>query len=170
MAADTEKTFKKWLDDHKGLILKVLRSFAENTQDQDDLFQDICLQLWLSVPNFDGKAKASTWIYRVALNTAIVYRRGQKRRKHRPQQWLSFRCESQNENPVPLLDETIEKVYEAVRKLPRLEASVVLMSLEGLSYNEMADVLGISADNVGVKLNRARKNLAQLLKGLIDDL
>jgi len=71
---------------------------------------------------------------------------------------------------VPLLDETIEKVYEAVRKLPRLEASVVLMSLEGLSYNEMADVLGISADNVGVKLNRARKNLAQLLKGLIDDL
>ena len=169
MSSDTEKTFKKWLDDHKGLIFRIIRAYAKEQQDQDDLFQEICLQLWLSIPNFDGKAKPSTWIYRVALNTALVYRRKEKRRKSHRQQWLSFGCESQHESHAPDVDETIEKVYEAIRKLPELESYIVLMSLEGFSYNEMADVIGISPDNVGVKLNRVKKKLAQSLKGLIDD-
>jgi len=170
MTAETEKTFKKWLDDHKGLIFRILRAYAEEHQDQDDLFQEICLQLWLSITNFDDKAKPSTWIYRVALNTALVYRRKEKRRKRHRQQWLSFGCESQHGSHTPDVDETIEKVYEGIRKLPELESSVILMSLEGFSYNETADVIGISADNVGVKLNRAKKKLAKSLKGLIDDL
>lgn len=170
MAPETEKTFKKWLDDHKGLIFRIIRAYATEQQDQDDLFQEICLQLWLSIPKFDGKAKPSTWIYRVSLNTALVYRRGQKRRKRRHQQWLSFGYESQLKNHAPEVDETIAKVYQAVRELPEPEGSVVLMSLEGLSYDEMADVLGISSGNVGVKLNRAKKKLAQSLKGFVDDL
>jgi RNA polymerase sigma-70 factor (ECF subfamily) len=162
-----ETTFKQWLGEHQGLIFKVIRAYAGTLEDQDDLFQEILLQLWFSIPNFQGKAKVSTWIYRVALNTALVWNRSEKRRrKHstpvavlRPQQ---SNCSGQSE-------EIIGRLYEAIRKLSKVDASVVLMHLDGLAYSEMAEILGISESNVGVKLNRAKKQLAQLLDGLIDD-
>jgi RNA polymerase sigma-70 factor (ECF subfamily) len=167
MLVDSETTFKEWLNEHPGLILRVVRAYGSTANDQDDLFQEILLQIWLSIPRFEKKAKASTWIYRVALNTALTWNRGEKRRRKHTALMTTFRpqqsgCSGQSE-------EIIERLYGAIRKLPKVDASVVLMHLDGLAYNEMSEILGISENNVGVKLNRAKKQLALLLDGLIDD-
>jgi RNA polymerase sigma-70 factor, ECF subfamily len=168
MTAELETTFKQWLGEHQGLLYRVVRAYGNTAEDQDDLFQEICLQMWLSIPRFEGKAKVSTWIYRVALNTAMVWNRGEKnRRKHRDI-FLTITPQQQTGDSQPS-QEIIERLYEAVRKLPKVDTSLVLMHLDGLSYDEMAQILGISESNVGVKLNRAKKQLAQLLGGLIDD-
>jgi len=169
MTADLETIFKQWLGEYQGLLYRVVRAYGNTAEDQDDLFQEICLQMWLSIPRFEGKAKVSTWIYRVALNTAMVWNRSEKsRRKHRerlitigPQQKTSDSRQS---------EEIIGRLYEAIRKLPKVDTSLVLMYLDGLGYDEMAQILGISENNVGVKLNRAKKQLARLLGGLIDDI
>ena len=168
MTADLETIFKQWLGEHKGLLYRVVRAYGNTAADQDDLFQEICLQLWLSIPRFEGKAKVSTWIYRVALNTALVWNRGEKnRRKHRDR-FITFAPQQQANDSQPS-QEIIERLYEAVRKLSKADTSIVLMHLDGLGYDEMAQILGISESNVGVKLNRAKKQLAQLLGGLIDE-
>src|SRR6187397_1506463 len=75
-----EGVFKRWLTQHTGLVFKVARTFAPSEADRDDLVQDILLQLWRSLPRFEGKAKESTWIYRVALHTALAWHRGEKKR------------------------------------------------------------------------------------------
>ena len=81
--ADHELRFRQWLGEHTGLLLKVVRSFAEAPADQDDLFQEILLQVWLSLPNFRDDSKPTTWLYRVAFNTALAWKRSEKKRWRR---------------------------------------------------------------------------------------
>src|SRR5215212_7003639 len=81
--ANHELQFRQWLGEHTGLLIKVVRSFAEGPADQDDLFQEILLQVWLSLPNFRKDSKPTTWLYRVALNTALAWRRSEKKREHK---------------------------------------------------------------------------------------
>ena len=173
MAIEQEKTFKEWLGEYKQLIFKVVRVYAVNREDADDLFQEILLGLWSSIPRYENRAKEATWIYRVALNTALVWRRGESRKKRRDKKIISSLeriAESANENrDGQEREQVIEQVYGAIRKLEKIDSSIVLMWLDGLSYEQIAGVIGISKSNVGVKLNRAKKKLAQLLKGPIDD-
>ena len=163
-----EDIFIRWVQAYKGLFLKVARAFAADTATQEDLIQEMMLQLWISVSSFNGQAKESTWVYRVAFNTAMVWAR--QRKKHK-----KLRSVTLVENQAPFCDdpqnrELIEQLYAAIRQLPKVDASLILMSLEGLSYQEMAETLGITESNVGVKLNRAKKQLAQTMKGLSDEL
>ena len=173
MADKQEELFKQWVGEHKKLMFKVVRAYASSLQDQDDLFQEILLQLWSSIPNFQGNAKETTWIYRVALNTALVWKRSQvrKRKKHR-KLTIDFQEASdiqQSSCNSMRNDQILDQLYGAIRQLSKIDSSVVLMYLDGVSYDEMADIVGISKSNVGVRLNRTKKQLAQLLKGLIDD-
>jgi len=168
MRNQREMIFKKWVDDHKGLIFKVVRSFGKTFQDQDDLFQDICMQLWRSIPNFNGQASESTWIYRVAFNTALSVNRKQKRHNKKQHLFTDGR-EVEHKQKIEN-DENIEKLYDAIRELPKTDRSLMLMHLDGLTHSQIADVLGISENNVGVKLHRSKKSLAIKLKGLIDDI
>jgi RNA polymerase sigma-70 factor (ECF subfamily) len=160
-----ETVFRRWLTEHTGLVFKVARTFAPSDSDRDDLVQEILLQLWRSLPRFEGKAKESTWIYRVALNTALAWHRGENKRRA-------------TQTPLPTIEELPEpddlvrrereelvaNLYAAIRRLPKVDAALLLLYLDDLSYREMADVLGLSETNVGVKLNRARKTLAELMK------
>ena len=160
-----EAGFKRWLKQHTGLVFKVARAFAPSDADRDDLVQEILLQLWRSLPRFEGKAKESTWIYRVALNTALAWHRGEN--KHRTAQ-NSLPAIEELPEPDDLAarerEELVARLYAAIRRLPRVDAALVLLYLDDLSYREMAEVLGLSETNVGVKLNRARKTLAELMK------
>ncbi|MHC4738357.1 MAG: RNA polymerase sigma factor [Planctomycetota bacterium] len=168
-----EKIFKQWFDEYKKLIFKVVKTYADAPQNQDDLFQEILLQLWSSIPSFQGDAKESTWIYRVALNTALVWKRTERRKRKRFRtEFLDIHEISQVKGDCDELSQNqhvLDQVYDSIRQLAKSESSILLLYLDGLSYDEMADVLGISKSNVGVRLNRAKKKLAQLLKGLIDD-
>jgi RNA polymerase sigma-70 factor (ECF subfamily) len=167
-AQDQEATFRRWLDEHIGLILKVVRGCASSPQDQDDLFQDVLLQIWSSIPAFRGEAKETTWIYRVAFNTALAWRRGERRRREGHERFIKLveRTEAQpghvDESPE---QEIVERLYAAIRQLTKIDAALALMHLDGLSYQEMAAVIGISENYIGVKLNRIRRQLAQQLKG-----
>jgi RNA polymerase sigma-70 factor (ECF subfamily) len=172
-AQEQEALFRRWLADHTGLMWKVVRAFTEAPEDQKDLLQEIALQLWMSAPSFHREAAEGTWIYRVALNTALAWKRGEKRRAAKHEkflQWggeqdLALRAFGQSEDA-----ELVEQLYAAIRRLPKLDASLALMHLDGLDYRAMSDVLGITENHVGVKLNRIRKQLAEMLKGVHDEL
>src|SRR5258705_3955933 len=136
-AQEQEATFRRWLDEHLGLMLKVVRGCAASPQDQDDLFQDVLLQIWSSIPAFRGEAKETTWIYRVAFNTALAWRRGERRRREGHERFVKF-VEFPHSQPShvasPPEQETVERLYAAIRPLPKVYPSLALMHLAGLSY------------------------------------
>ena len=164
---DLESLFKSWLTEYQGVVVKVARAYTRTPQDSQDLAQEILLQVWRSLPQFQGRASACTWIYRVALNTALGWHRKEHRRSARHESVLAI-----EQLPVAAADsgqelaqrEAVERLYAAIRRLPEAEAALVLLYLDDLSYREMAEVLGISEGNVGVKLNRAKRALSDLMK------
>jgi RNA polymerase sigma-70 factor (ECF subfamily) len=171
--SEQETLFRRWLADHAGLMWKVVRAFTATPEDAEDLFQEIALQLWMSLPAFRGDAKESTWIYRVAFNTALGWKRDEKRRRAKHEKFFELNGAPDFLVEHPALtpnEEIVRQLYVAIRQLPKLDASLALMHLDGLSYREMSEVLGITESNVGVKLNRIRKQLAEMLKGADDEL
>ena len=167
-----EALFKSWLHQYGGTVLKVARAYTLTAEECEDLAQEILLQLWRSVPQFQGRASASTWVYRVALNTALSWHRKEGRRRARQQPLLE-----PEDLPTVGLDsaeqlqqrEVVQQLYSAIHQLPKADAALVLLYLEDLSYREIAEVLGISESNVGVKLNRARKALGELMKEVLHE-
>jgi RNA polymerase sigma-70 factor (ECF subfamily) len=161
-----ETLFKSWLTEHGGSVVKVARAYAQTTEDCQDLVQEILLQIWRSLPQFQGRASASTWVYRVALNTALDWRRKERRRKVRQQSILEVQDPSVDGlggAAQAVRREVVERLYAAIRQLPKTDAALVLLYLDDLSYRQIAEVLGTSESNVGVKLNRAKKALGALM-------
>ncbi len=160
---DAETLFREWLAEHRGAVLKVARAYTVTPEDFQDLAQEILLQVWRSLPQFRGLASSTTWCYRVALNTALGWRRKERLRQTLQRPLPAFENLSA---PAPHTPEreVVERLYAAIRRLPGADASLILLHLDGLSYRQMAEVLGVSEGNVGVKLNRAKKALSKLMK------
>lgn len=154
-----KKIFTEWIAQHKGIIFKVLRAYAFQPNDQDDLFQEISLQLWQSIPEFRGESKASTWIYRVALYTATVWVRKEKKRP--PTQPLAD-VEHALSVKVEGRDERLDWLYAQIAKLDVVDRSVCLLLLDGYAYKEMAEIIGISQSNVGVRVHRIKQYLQKI--------
>lgn len=170
-AREQEGLFLEWLGDHKRLMLKVVRAYAASLEDQNDLFQEVLLQVWRSIPGFAAKSKVSTWIYKVSLNTALAWKRSEiKHRSRRGHVMMLDEFPDLREGAAESTQhrETVERLYEEIRRLPGLDGPLALLYLDGLSYREMAEILGISESNVGVKLNRIKKQLRKTLKGQTD--
>ena len=155
--SEQKQVFDSWLADHKGLFFKVVRAYAFTPHDQDDLFQEICVQIWQSIPDFRGEAKASTWIYRVALYTAMAWSRGEK--KHHKQTQPLASVEHTLLANERAQDGRLDWLYEQIGQLNTVDRSLCLLMLDGYSYNEMAELIGISASNVGVKIHRIKLQL-----------
>jgi len=152
-----EAKLHDWLHRHKGLLLKVVRSFANSHHDQDDLFQEIVLQVWKSIPKYNGSVCESTWIYRVSFYTAISWTRKQQHRKNigielsdLSNVWVSPR--EQN-------DPKLDWLYAQIQTLDPIDRSLTLMLLDGFTYREMSQTLGITESNVGVRINRIKTRL-----------
>jgi RNA polymerase sigma-70 factor (ECF subfamily) len=155
---ERKKIFDLWLREHKGILFKIIRAYAFTPHDQDDLFQDISFQLWRSIPDFRGEAKASTWIYRVALYSASAWVRKEKKRlQTQPlaelEQTLTIAAQPRNDR--------LDWLYDQIAQLNPIDRSVCLLLLDGFSYKEMADLLGISESNVGVKIHRIKQHLVR---------
>jgi RNA polymerase sigma-70 factor (ECF subfamily) len=164
--ANHELQFRQWLGEHKGLLVKVARSFAEEPADQDDLMQEILLQVWFSLPNFREDSKLTTWLYRVAFNTALAWKRNEKKRRGR-QNSLSISAASLpsiTSEEAQHNDRLVDRLYAAIRALPPAKRALVVLYLDGFSYREIADVVGISESNVGVSLNRIKNELSATIK------
>lgn len=157
---DRQRIFSKWLELHKSLIFKIVRAYANSSDDQDDLFQEIIIQVWHSVPSFRQESSESTWLYRIALNTAIKWVRQEQ--KHNNNEALDHLTEVLHE--ASPMDEQLSWLYEAIHRLDKVDRSITLLLLDGFTYKEMAAVLGIIESNVGVKINRIKKQLIEQSK------
>jgi len=160
--------FGEWMEAHQAILFKVSRAYGATHADREDLFQEIALQVWNSIPAFRGDAAASTWIYRVALNTALAWKR--KERKH-------GQGREDLEAATGLLlsaagrDPRLEWIYQRISELDVVSRSLALLMLDGFSYRDMSQILGLSESNVGVKINRIKAAMAaQLAKESHDDL
>ena len=171
--ADRDQRFKAWMDEHRGILLKIARSFARNPAETDDLEQEIMLQLWESMPGFAGQAKVSTWIYRVSLNTALMWHRGTGRRERRLEPGADVALlASPGASPADAAArvDLLEQLYRAIRSIPEFDRALVLLMLDGLAYREISEITGLTENHVGVALTRARAKLAERLKGLRNEL
>ena len=168
LKAERNQIFAEWMEAHQAILFKVSRAYGATHADREDLFQEIALQVWNSIPAFRGDAAASTWIYRVALNTALAWRR--KERKH-------GQGRQDLEAATGLLtapagrDPRLEWIYQRIAELDPVSRSLALLMLDGFSYRDMSQILGLSESNVGVKINRIKAAMAaQLAKESPDDL
>jgi len=157
--------FGEWLTNHKGIFFKVARAYAFTPMDQDDLFQEISLQVWNSVPSFRGEAAVGTWLYRIALNTAIKW--SSKAKKQVTAAALETVQHLLQENRMAVNDR-LQWLYQEISRLNSIDRSLTLLLLDDFSYKEMADILGISLSNVGVKINRIKKLLISKSKKYVD--
>ncbi len=152
-----KEIFHSWLQSYQGILYKIIRAYSSSPMDQDDLFQEIALQLWRSIPSFRSEAKASTWIYRVALNTAIAWQG--KEKKHGKQESIDkvehriYYAASEN------TDERLEWLYQEIAMLNKVDRSIALLLLDGFSYQEMSELIGITENNLAVKIHRIKKHL-----------
>lgn len=158
----TEQGFLTAIDTHKGILYKVSRMYFDKLEDQQDLFQEIILQLWKSLGSFKGESEFSSWMYRVALNTAIVFF---KKEKRKPDNYVSIKNE-----PIAYEDYDNEKdqqlvhFYKAVKQLNKIEKALILLFIEGFSGKEIAENLGLSEVNVRVKIKRTKSKLQKIIK------
>jgi RNA polymerase sigma-70 factor (ECF subfamily) len=154
---EQQRLFGQWLNSHQGLFFKVVRAYAFTPQDQEDLFQEIATQVWQSIPNFRGEAAVTTWIYRVALNAAIAWTR--KEWKHRDGKQSVGGIEPAILHASSAADARVEWLYTQIRQLNEIDRSLTLLLLDGFSYKEMAAMLGITENYVGVKIGRIKAHL-----------
>lgn len=157
----SEKEFCRLIEKHQNIIHKISLLYSNDSSDREDLFQEICLQLWRSYENYHAEAKFSTWMYRVSMNTAISYTR--KRAN-----WLTFglptpvdRIPSERGNA----EEDSMMLIEAISRLNPIDRAVIILWLEGETYGEIADVLGITESNVSVKLVRIKREIKDIVNG-----
>jgi RNA polymerase sigma-70 factor (ECF subfamily) len=165
---DHKSLFMNWLAEHGSSVVKVARAYTVTSEECQDLSQEILLEAWRSLPKFEGKASAATWFYRVALHTAMNWHRKDRLRRLRQQpllEVLAVASDGLDDAEQAQHRETVEQLYKAIHQLPKTDAALVLLYLDELSYRDMAEVLGISESNVGVKLNRAKKALSALMNG-----
>lgn len=155
-----EQAFLEMMRQHQGIVHKICRLYRDSLEDREDLFQEITYQLWKAVPSFRQEAKPSTWIYRIALNTAIS-----SFRKKKPA--LSYEAVLPDIAEETFQDEQglrQERLFAALKHLNDADKAIITLYLEELSYKEIAEMIGTTENNVAVKLNRIRNKIQQLLK------
>jgi RNA polymerase sigma factor (sigma-70 family) len=157
-----EETFIALISTHQGLIHKVCSMYCDQEEERRDLFQEVVLQLWRAYDSFRGQAKVSTWMYRIALNTAIT---GFRKRKRRPQMETlpDSSTALPSYDPDYEQDEKRQLLYQAINQLSEIEKAIVMLHLEDHSYDEIAEIVGITSNHVGVKLNRIKGKLRKII-------
>jgi len=150
------------IKDNQNLIYKICNSYCSNPENRKDLQQEILLQLWRSFAKFDGRVKISTWIYRIALNTAISFYRNDSKRMNRKIDFDSSIISLSNfEDFNSEQDENIVMLYRFIESLNEMDKALILLYLDDNKYNVIAEVLGISETNVATKISRIKKMLKE---------
>ena len=158
-----QREFLEKIENHKGMIFKISKMYVDGKTDREDLFQEIIYQTWKAYPSFQGKSEFSTWLYRVALNTAIVFLKKEKKRSlFSRQETQEFQVKDEEYNADK--DQKIEQLYKAIHQLNSIDKALIFYSLEDYSHREVATQLGISEVNARVKLSRAKNKLKEIIE------
>ena len=149
------------LEKNIGIIIKIARAYSKTAHDKEDLINDITLELWKSFGRFKGDSKISTWIYRIALNTSMNYKR-----KRENDRLLFFDDLKQMENLSWLIEQAdsshSEILYQCIDELNQLNKAIILLYLDGNSHDEISDITGISKTNVGTRIGRIKEQIKNL--------
>jgi RNA polymerase sigma-70 factor (ECF subfamily) len=162
MTNESEK-FLNVFQDNLGIVLKIARAYTSNLQDKEDLINNIALELWKSFKNFNGKAKISTWIYRVALNTSMNYKR--KKKKDSLFFYLNDLKKEDNYSWFQEQDHSSELdiLYQCIDELNEINKAIILLYLDGNSHEEISEITGISKTNVGTRIARIKEQIKNLV-------
>lgn len=160
---EQQKAFTKILEAHLGILLKISAVYSRTRQDREDLLDEMTYQLWKSFPTFEGRSALSTWVYRVALNTALSKLKHDKR-----QTWVLFGDNGPNWDQHiisedPALHEMYEKLYETIEMLNAFDKAIILLYLDRHSHEEIGIIMGISQSNVGTRIGRIKQQLKDLV-------
>ncbi len=154
--------FLRVFEDNTGIIIKIARAFTRTSHDREDLINDIALELWKSFERFKGDSKISTWIYRVAINISMNYKRNKKK-----DSLFSFLYDFKKVDSLPWLIEQdnsseSEILYNCIDELNEINKAIILLYLDGNSHDEISEIMGISKTNVGTRIGRIKEQIRNL--------
>lgn len=158
----SDQEFDQIVQAHRRMLYKICRVYAANSHEFDELFQEMLIQIWKSLRNFEGKSKLSTFLYRVAVNTALSFKAAAQRRR------TYERLDGVEVGESPFAREAeeaqLQQLYAAISRLKPLDKALITLQLEGRSYDELAEITGLSKTNVGARISRAKKELVKMLQ------
>ena len=154
----SEQQFAQIVREHKSTIYTVCYMFSKDNDEVSDLFQEILVKLWKGFGSFEGRSDIKTWVYRVSLNTCITLDR--KKKLHQKKDSLSMDINLYDDNDSDTLQ--VKQLYKRINKLGFFDRAIILLWLEGIPYDEIGEIVGISAKNVSVKLVRIREQLKNM--------
>ncbi len=154
----TEKIYLQKVEEHKGIILKVVNLYADDLEDRKDLYQEIVLQSWSAYHRFEGAAKFSTWLYRISLNVALTFlNKSKKATKLKENTTPEITYQPQE------LSERADFLYRAIKQLAEIDRSIIMLHLDGFDNGEISEIMGLSKGNTNVKLHRIKQQLTTIL-------
>ncbi|MFD2725665.1 RNA polymerase sigma factor [Hyunsoonleella rubra] len=158
---EQEKLFMDWFDKYQGVIIKIARSFTSSADDFDDLYQEIIIQIWKSTVYFRGESSAMTWVYKVAINRATLWKKRESKRLEliKSIDLPSALLKMDDDHP-----DHFEYLYQGIRKLNKIDRSLILLVLDEVSHKEISQIMGLSEPAVGVRIHRVKKKLLGLIK------
>ncbi|MNK04777.1 ECF RNA polymerase sigma factor SigG [compost metagenome] len=154
----TEKSYLQKIEEHKGIILKVVNLYADDLEDRKDLYQEIVLQSWSAYPRFEGNSKFSTWLYRISLNVALTFlnkRKKANQMKDNSMQEITYEPQE--------LSERADFLYRVIKQLAEVDRSIIMLHLDGFDNTEISEIIGLSKGNTNVKLHRIKQQLTTIL-------
>lgn len=160
MHKTSREAFSESIKENAGIIHKVVALYADTREDQEDLYQEILFQSWRSYPSFRHDSKFTTWLYKVSLNTALVFRRKDSRHSY----------SQLDESMIHHTDDSYDSgddrhaLITAIRSLAKVDRMIITLYLEGYTYKEIGEMTGISKDNAGIKIHRIKNKLSEILK------
>ena len=152
-----QATFTKLIQEHQALLLKVTSIYTDTKQDQEDLFQEVVYQLWKYFDTFRNESKITTWMYRVAMNTAITHLKKDKKRPDSVP--VADAILKQTEQKDTVYEERLRWLYQQLHQLNTLDRGLIFLLLEGKSYQEISKITGLNPSNVGTRISRIKSKL-----------
>jgi len=155
-----KEKFLNLIEMHQGIIHKILSIYTYDVEDRKDLLQEIMLQLWKSFPGFLEKSAFSTWMYKVALNTALLHKRKKMKEKYTVDSLIENRAQQTgiNKNDISI------SLYMAIDQLGPIDKAIALLYLEQKSYQEIEKIMGINKNNIGVRISRIKGKLKKIFE------
>lgn len=151
---------------YAGIIIKICRAYSNSEEDFQDYYQEVCLQIWRSKDRFNGQSEWSTWIYRLTLNVCLTLL---KKDKKSNELFVSDALQDDvTEEQSIFQDDSLNHLYDAIKRLSEIDRAVILLYLEEKSYQEIADIIGTNPNNIGVRIKRIKERLKKLLHGKIN--
>lgn len=151
---------------YAAIIIKICRAYTNTQEDFEDYYQEVCLQIWKSRDNFHKQSKWSTWVYRLSLNVCLTLL---KKKKNSRQQFASDSLiQEEIEEGHRFADESLNRLYDAIKKLSEIDRGVILLYLEEKSYQEIANIIDTNPNNIGVRIKRIKERLKKLLYGKVN--